>query len=91
MIKWVKQNGKEIETNDQPETVKAAEGLGWKRAGVKDVPETDSAGFPWDSRINTANKAKDSAGRWKVKQGIPAELVGTVESELLEKLMNGNG
>lgn len=32
MIKWVKPSGAEIETNDDPANIKAAEGLGWKRA-----------------------------------------------------------
>lgn len=31
MIKWVKQNGSEIETNERKETVKYCESLGWKR------------------------------------------------------------
>lgn len=30
-MKWVKQNGQEIETNDEPATIKGAEALGWKR------------------------------------------------------------
>ena len=32
MIKWIKPNGNEIETNDAPATVAHCEALGWKRA-----------------------------------------------------------
>lgn len=30
MIKWVKPNGTEIETNDEPFTIEMAHSLGWK-------------------------------------------------------------
>lgn len=33
MIKWVKPNGLEIETNDMTATIEYCESLGWKRAG----------------------------------------------------------
>jgi len=32
MIKWVKPNGNEVETNDLKASIEAAEALGWKRA-----------------------------------------------------------
>jgi hypothetical protein len=31
VIAWVKKDGKEMQTNDAPATIKAAEDLGWKR------------------------------------------------------------
>ncbi len=31
-MKWIKQDGREIETNDLPATINAAEKAGWKRA-----------------------------------------------------------
>jgi hypothetical protein len=33
MIKWVKPNKTEVETNDLPATIEMAEKLGWKRQG----------------------------------------------------------
>lgn len=35
MIKWIKDNGQEIETNDRKETVDHCESIGWKRADDK--------------------------------------------------------
>jgi hypothetical protein len=32
MIKWIRPSGREIETNDNEETVTYCESLGWKRA-----------------------------------------------------------
>jgi hypothetical protein len=35
MIKWIKPNKSEIETNDAKATIEKAESLGWKRAEKK--------------------------------------------------------
>ena len=32
-MKWIKTNGNEIETNDEPATIEYCESLGWKEAG----------------------------------------------------------
>ena len=32
MIKWIKKDGREIETNEQPASIEAALKLGWKKA-----------------------------------------------------------
>lgn len=34
-MKWIKDNGQEIETNDLPATIKYCKSLGWKPADVK--------------------------------------------------------
>lgn len=88
MIKWKKKNGIELTTNDMPGTIEAATRLGWVRMDEKSAA-VDSAGMPWDERINTANRAKDSGGLWKRKQGLPPELVSQVENELLQNAING--
>ena len=40
MIKWTKEDGQEVETNELPANIKAAEGLGWKpvKAAAKPKP-----------------------------------------------------
>jgi hypothetical protein len=35
MIKWIKQSGVEIETNEEPKSIAMAESLGWKQAPKK--------------------------------------------------------
>jgi len=48
-MKWVKPSGQEIETNDNPATVKHCESLGWKpvkasvKASVKSVKSVKTA------------------------------------------------
>ena len=39
MIKWIKPNGNEIETNDLPKTIAHCESIGWKRAQKKRGPK----------------------------------------------------
>lgn len=34
-MKWIKDNGNEIETNDRKETIEKCESLGWKRESKK--------------------------------------------------------
>ena len=44
MLKWIKDNGQEIETNDRKETIEYCESLGWER-GESDVitgPDIDT-------------------------------------------------
>lgn len=43
----------------------------------------DSAGFPWDARINTGNKGTVGDGSWRKKPGVAPELVEQVRAELL--------
>ncbi len=33
MLEWTKKNGKQVSTNEEPATVKAAKALGWKLEG----------------------------------------------------------
>lgn len=42
----------------------------------------DSAGFPWDARINTANKGTIGDGTWRKKPGVDPALVESVRAEL---------
>lgn len=39
MITWIKPSGVELETNDFPATIAAAESLGWKRKGEEEKPK----------------------------------------------------
>ena len=39
MIKWIKDNGQEIETNDRPETVTHCESIGWKKKRARRTKE----------------------------------------------------
>jgi len=36
MIKWKKESGQEVETNDCIETIKMAESLGWTREAIEE-------------------------------------------------------
>ena len=47
----------------------------------------DSRGFPFDKRIHSkAAKPFKVDGSWKMKRGTSAELIATVEAELVSKL-----
>ena len=84
MITWTKEDGQEVETNELPANIKAAEGLGWTREEVTpDVIKVDARGVPHDERINTKNMSQDDAGNWKYKQGVTPESALPVEEELL--------
>lgn len=41
----------------------------------------DSAGFPWDARIHTANKAVIGDGTWRKKPGVDMALYASVQAE----------
>lgn len=41
----------------------------------------DSAGFPWDARIHTANKAVIGDGTWRKKPGVDMALYAAVQAE----------
>ncbi len=84
MIKWIKKDGREIETNDLPANIEAATNAGW--VPVEDAPELDNRGLPWDERLNQKNRAKTEHGNWKYKQGVTAESAVDIEIELLESL-----
>jgi len=92
MIKWIKQTGQEVETNENPANIAEAEKLGWKRGDaveeVDDAP-VDARGLPWDARINTKNQSQDSTGNWKLKQGVSAEDAAPVEQELYADMVDG--
>jgi len=49
---------------------------------VPNDQKLDSAGFPWDARINTANKGTIGDGTWRKKPGVDAALVESVRAEL---------
>lgn len=44
--------------------------------------ELDMEGFPWDARINTANKSKTAKGVWKRKPGLGKGVYDQVRTEL---------
>lgn len=44
--------------------------------------EVDSNGLPWDARIHSRTKSKNSNGAWKLMRGIDPQLVKTIEDEL---------
>jgi len=46
------------------------------------APEVDSAGLPWDSRINASTKTMKADGTWKAKKGVDAAEKLKVEAEL---------
>lgn len=48
---------------------------------VANAGQLDSAGFPWDVRIHTANKAKIGDGTYRKKPGVDANLVLSVRAE----------
>lgn len=43
MIKWLKPNGTEIETNDTKATIQRAVELGWMKADTKEAPVNDNS------------------------------------------------
>lgn len=45
-------------------------------------PEVDSAGYPWDARIHSANKSIVADGTWRKKKGVDPSLVDQVQAEL---------
>ena len=38
-MKWIKDNGQEIETNDRPETIAHCESIGWKKKRARRTKE----------------------------------------------------
>ena len=42
----------------------------------------DSEGLPWDSRIHSSSKAKNSDGTWRIKRNSDKEFVAGVVAEL---------
>lgn len=48
---------------------------------VANAGSLDKAGFPWDARIHTANKATIGDGTWRKKPGVDADLVVQVRAE----------
>lgn len=47
--------------------------------------ELDSEGLPWDSRIHSNTKNKNSDGTWRNLRGVDKELLNKVRYELLSK------
>ena len=46
------------------------------------APAFDSAGFPWDERIHSANKGTNANGTWRKRRGVDDATVAAVEAEL---------
>jgi len=44
--------------------------------------EVDKAGYPWDGRIHAGTKTKTTKGVWKLKRGIDAALITSVQAEI---------
>ena len=51
---------------------------------IEPPQQLDSASLPYDVRIHAASRAKTQEGKWKKKRGVTAELVKTVEDELMK-------
>lgn len=48
----------------------------------------DAKGLPWDPRIHSSSKNKNSDGSWRYLRGVDKDLVGIVEAELRQ--LNAN-
>ncbi len=44
--------------------------------------DVDANGLPWDGRIHSSSRAVVADGQWRVKRGVPPELVTSVTAEL---------
>ena len=86
MIKWLKDTGQEVETNENPANIERAEELGWER--IDDAP-VDARGLPWCESINTRNRSRDSNGNWKYKSGVEPGDAHQIEEDLLSQMDNG--
>lgn len=49
---------------------------------TSEPPAVDSAGYPWDARIHSANKSIVADGTWRKKKGVDPALVDQVQAEL---------
>ena len=58
MIKWVKPNGTEIQTNDRPETIEYCESLKWAR--VSSLGKIKIKEQPWLKQLATLLKTRYS-------------------------------
>ena len=45
--------------------------------------EVDADGIPWDPRIHARTRKKNADGRWRLKRGVPKEIVDQVMRNLL--------
>lgn len=48
----------------------------------------DKNGLPWDGRIHSSSKNKNSDGSWRYLRGVDKDLVGIVEAELRQVTSN---
>lgn len=46
------------------------------------LPDRDSAGVPWDARIHSDSRARNSDGTWRKRRGVDSALVEAVTKEL---------
>lgn len=61
-------------------------------AGAPDDSNTseglDAKGLPWDGRIHSSSKNKNSDGSWRYLRGVDKDLIGIVEAELRQLTSN---
>lgn len=50
------------------------------------APAVDKAGFPWDERIHSSNRAMNKDGTWRGRRNVPPETVRQVEAELTARV-----
>lgn len=48
----------------------------------------DKNGLPWDGRIHSSSKNKNSDGSWRYLRGVDKDLIGIVEAELSQLTSN---
>jgi len=48
----------------------------------------DKNGLPWDGRIHSSSKNKNSDGSWRYLRGVDKDLIGIVEAELRQLTSN---
>ena len=47
-------------------------------ATMQDITKPDSKGHTWDDRIHSSAQTQNADGSWKLKRGVPKELVASV-------------
>lgn len=86
MAIWINNAGREIETNDSPESAAVVRKAGWVLKGEE--PESpanlDARGVPFCDELHTGEKYKN--GNWKYVKGMNAKKASKREAELVYEL-----
>ena len=56
----------------------------WSEGKLTPAPgiERDRRGYPWDGRIHASSRAKIADGSWRMRRGVPDDIIMKVEGEL---------